>query len=112
MSSSTPSSRDDREILDPHAAEPGQVDPGLDRDDVARLERVGRLGREPRRLVHGEPDPVAEAVAEVLAEAGGRDLVARERVGLDAGHAGPDARARLLLRREADVVGLDEPRRR
>ena len=48
------------------------------------LERVGRLRREPRRLVDREADAVPEAVAEVVAEAGGVDQVARERVGLDA----------------------------
>ena len=51
------------------------------------LERVGRLGREARRLVDGDADAVAEAVAEVVAVAGRLDHVARERVGLDAGHA-------------------------
>ena len=39
--------------------------------------------------MHLEPDAVPEAVAEVLAEAGGLDHVARRLVGIHAGDAGP-----------------------
>ncbi len=55
-----------------------------------------------------QPDAVAEPVAEVPAEAGGLDRLARERVGLDAGQPGLDPGDRSLLRREADVVDLAE----
>ena len=44
--------------------------------------------REPRRLVDLEPDAVAEAVAEVLAVAGGLDHRARDGVDLAAAGAG------------------------
>src|SRR5438270_13457960 len=54
----------DREVLDPDAAEARKVDAGLDRDHVADLEHVARLGRESRRLVDRETDAVTEAVAE------------------------------------------------
>src|SRR5579885_1177808 len=47
----------DREVLDPDAAEPGQVDARLDRDHVAGAKHVLGLGREPRRLVDGEATP-------------------------------------------------------
>ena len=55
-----------------------------------------------------DADAVAEAVAEVVAVAGGRDHVARDRVGLDAGHPGPDPVDRGELRLEADVVDLPQ----
>ena len=47
---------------------------------------------------------MAEPVAEVLAEAGGLDRLAGDRVRLDAGDARLDACDRLQLRVEADVV--------
>src|SRR6478609_8152251 len=47
----------DGEILDPAAADALEVDPGLDRDDLSGLQRVRRLGREPRRLVDRSPTP-------------------------------------------------------
>ena len=80
---------DDRQVLDPHAAEALEVDARLDRDGVPGAQRVARLGREARRLVHGQPDAVTEAVAEVLAEAGVGDRLARELVGLDARSSPP-----------------------
>ena len=49
------------------------VDARLDGDDVAGLQRALAAGREPRRLVHLEPDAVAEPVAELLALAGRLD---------------------------------------
>ena len=54
---------------------------------------------------------MAEAVPEVLAEARRRDHVARDPVGLDARHAGPDPRDGRELRLEADVVGAPQLRR-
>ena len=54
----------------------------------ARQQGVGR-GREPRRLVHLEAEPVTQRVAERVAEASRRDDVAGERVTFAAGHAGP-----------------------
>ena len=70
----------DHEVLDPDADSPGHVDARLDRDRVARGERaLGGLA-EPRRLVHLEPDAVAEPVAEVLLVAGAVDDLARDRV--------------------------------
>ena len=72
VSTSTPSSVTiaRSSIRIPAAA--GEVDARLDRDDVAGDERVRRTPAEPRRLVHVEPDAVAEPVAEVLAEAARR----------------------------------------
>ena len=62
--------------------------------------RFGRR-REPGGLVHLEPEPVAERVAERIAEAPGRDHLAGERVALAAGHArrgGARARGRCAAR--------------
>src|SRR6476659_151519 len=67
---------DDDQVLDPHSQLTGQVDAGLDRHHFARRQHVVGAGRETRRLVHLQPDPVAEAVAEALAEPGGGDRLA------------------------------------
>src|SRR5215216_6968904 len=74
--------RDDDEVLDSSPAATGHVDTGLDGDDVPGLEPRRRRAREPRRLVDVHPDAVPEAVAEVLAVAGGGDQVARDGVHL------------------------------
>src|SRR5436309_4869317 len=55
-------------VLDPDARPALQVDPRLDRDDVAGGQRVGGFRRHPRRLVHLEPEPVAEPMAEGACE--------------------------------------------
>src|SRR5918999_1771290 len=81
--------RDQHHVLDPDAAAPRQVDARPAGEDVARLERVGRLGPRRRRLVHLQPDPVPEPVAEVLAEARRRDHVPRGGVGMAPAHARP-----------------------
>ena len=79
---SAPSVVDDHEILDPDAAEPGMVDAGLDRDDVAGGELVVDSGRSRGSSWTSRPTPVAEPVAELLAEARRLDHVARDRVDL------------------------------
>src|SRR3954464_4720754 len=61
---------DDDQILDPHAASAGQVDPRLNCDDHARLEGCGGRGRQPWILVDLQTDPMAGAVLEVLRVAG------------------------------------------
>ena len=58
----------DDQVLDADAELARQVDPGLDRHRVAGLQRALRGLRQPRRLVHLQPDPVAEAVPEAIAE--------------------------------------------
>ena len=58
------------EVLDAHAGLALEVDPGLDREHRrARQRLVGAAPPEPRQLVRREPDPVAQAVAEVPASA-------------------------------------------
>src|SRR5215208_6618098 len=94
----------DREVLDADASEARDVDPRLDRDDVAGLERVRRLRREARRLVDLQADAVPEPVPELLSVAGLVDDPARDRVGLDSRHPGADLRDARLLRLAADVV--------
>src|SRR3954452_22312151 len=60
---------DDDQVLDADPAAAREVDAGLHARDVGRLERLRRLGREPRQLVHVHADAVAQVVAEVLAQA-------------------------------------------
>src|SRR3954447_2756659 len=97
---------DDDEVLDPHADRAGHIDPRLDRDDVARLQRVLPLLGEPRPLVDLEPDPVSEAVAEVLGVARVVDDRARDRVDLPAGRARPHRGEGGLLRAQHEVVDI------
>src|SRR5229473_1567426 len=47
---------DEHEVLEPAAAEAGPVEAGLDRDHVARDERIAARGAHARLLVHLEPD--------------------------------------------------------
>src|SRR3954465_8532082 len=82
---------DDHRVLDPDPAEALEVDVRLAGGDVAGRERVSGLAREARGLVHLEPDPVAQAVAELLAEARGLDLLSRSSVGVDARDARTDS---------------------
>src|SRR5437764_8842720 len=100
---------DQRQILEPAAAEPGAVETRLERDHVA-LHELARVPAEPRLLVHFEADAMAEAVEEafledlafLLVEAGRvarrvEDL-AREDVHVAPGHAGLAGRERPLER--------------
>ena len=57
---------DDDEVLDPDPALPLEVDPRLDRDDVAGLEHVLGLGPQRRHLVHLQTAAVAEPAADLL----------------------------------------------
>ena len=59
---------------------PGQVDAGLDAERVSGLDRHVVAGDHVRILVRVAADPVTDAVHEVVAEARGRDHVARGRV--------------------------------
>src|SRR5436190_23975636 len=52
-------------VLDPDPETALEVDPRLDRDHVAGLERVAGLCGQARRLVDVEPQTVAEPVAEL-----------------------------------------------
>src|SRR3954447_26843602 len=93
-------------VLDPDAGTPLEIDPRLDRDDVARRQRVGRLRRHPRRLMHLEAETVAETVAECPCERRLVDDAACRSVGVDAGDPGADRVERRLLCREHDRVRL------
>src|SRR3954462_3857912 len=94
----------DGQILDPHTADTRQVHTGLDRDDVSGLERVLRFLRQSRRFVDRDADAVPEPVTEVLAEARSADDVARDLVGIVAGHPRLDLLRGGDLCLEADVV--------
>ena len=88
---------DDRRLV-------GEGHPGLERGLV--------LGGEERALVDVEPDPVAHAVAEVLAEPGVLDRAAAGGVDLARERARPARGASRLGRGEHHVVGVDELRAR
>src|ERR1044072_2276092 len=64
---------DHDQVLDPNAELARQADAGLDRHHLTHPQRVLRARRDVRRLVHLEPDAVAEPVAEALAVPGGLD---------------------------------------
>src|SRR3954447_7756162 len=68
------------QVLDPHTDLAGQINPWLDGDRLAGEKGVLGASRQARRLVHLEPDAVAEAVAEALAVAGLGDQIACDRV--------------------------------
>src|ERR1051326_6288702 len=96
-------------VLQPDAPPPRKIDPRLDRDYRSGRERgLGGPG-EPRGLVHLEPDPVAERVPECVVVSGAGDDVARQGVGLPAGHAGADRLAGDALRQAHDLVDLPLP---
>ena len=89
---------DDHQVLDPHAELAGQVDARLDRHDAARLERLlARDPRQPGSLVDLQPDPVAEAVAELIAAPGRLDHLAGGGVHLPARGPRGDGREAALL---------------
>ena len=91
--------RDD--VLEARAEAVGEVDAGLDREDVARDERLCVAGDDERLLVLVEPDAVAGAVEEVLPVA---------RIGDDRTRGRVDRLARRsdLSRGEAGFVGADD----
>src|SRR3954452_901275 len=84
----------DDKVLDPNPAQALEVDPRLDGHDLALGERVARLAAEARRLMHLETEAVPQPVAELLAEAGLLDHLARAQVGVDSA----DARANCVER--------------
>src|SRR6266699_557009 len=58
----------DEQVLEPAAAEPGPVETGLDREDLAALQLFVADHAEHGQLVHLEPDAVPERVEEALLE--------------------------------------------
>ena len=52
---------DGDEVLDPHTEATGKVDPGLYRDHIPHQQLVVGALREPRRLMNGDPNAMAEA---------------------------------------------------
>src|ERR1043165_5525521 len=59
--------RDEEVIFDPNSADAGQINPGLDRDDIAGLKSVGgELWIRARFFVSFQPHAMAQAVPEVL----------------------------------------------
>src|SRR4051794_24931524 len=95
-------------VLDPDAADPREVDPGLDRHDGASRERVVLLASKARRLVDLEPDPVAQAVQERIAVPGPLDHVAARGVDGGPGDTGLHRVDAGLLRFAHDAMDRSE----
>ena len=102
---------DHDQVLDPDAELPGQVDAGLDRDDVALRELVLGGGREPRPLVDLEAHAVAEPVAEVVAVPGLRDDLPGDGIDLLAARPRAHGLERGRLCALDELVDLAAPRR-
>ncbi len=83
VSSSGRAVADDQGVFDPHPAAAGQVDPGLDGDDHARLQRTGPGRAEQRRLVDLQADAVPQPVHELVAVPRARDHLAGGGVDVD-----------------------------
>ena len=97
------------EVVDRLEAEPegaGNVDPGLDREDVAHLQRRRVAGAQIGRLVDLQPEAVARPVQEALALAGSLDHLAGLAVDLLAGHAGRHGGDGRVVGGEYHGVGL------
>src|SRR5437660_5966306 len=91
-------------VLDAHTTLAREVHAGLDSHDGADRKRI-RVGLgQARRFMYFESQPVAERVAEGIAEATRLDQVARQRVGFAAGHPRPDLLAGARLRRPNQVI--------
>ena len=99
------------EILDANTRIAGEIDPGLDRDNVPRLEHVGRVGPERRPFVDLEADAVAEAVAVRPAELGCLDRNPGSGVRVAPMHLRPDGREACELGFETERVKLRQPLR-
>ena len=110
VSRSQPSSVTSDEVLDPHARSlVRQVDPGLDGDDVPRLEHVRRLRAQRGRLVDLESDAVSHPVTVGPAETGRLDQRARGGVGVAPVDPGSDCGETGELGLEAERVELRQP---
>src|SRR6201995_63315 len=98
--------RHDHQVLDPHPELAGQVDAGLDGDDITAGQHRVRALRHARRLVDLQPHAMPQAVPEVLAVARGGDDLARRRVGLAAARPGADGVQSGQLGLADEVVDL------
>src|SRR3954467_12446498 len=91
-------------VLDPHAADAGEVDPGLDGHDGTRGQRVVLLAAEARRLVDLEAHAVPETMNERLTVARALDDLATHGVDRGAGDARLHRVDPCLLRLADDIV--------
>src|SRR6266508_3205014 len=96
---------DDHVVLDADAPTSLEVDPGLDGDDVARRERVGR---EARRLVDVESQAMTQAVPEGPREGGPVHESTRSGICIDSRDPGAEGVEARLLRGDHDGVRLPE----
>src|SRR6478672_10466066 len=110
-------------ILDAYPAPTRTIYPRLDGHHRPGGQSCSGSTRQPRRLVHFQPDPVTEAVPEQRAKTATLNVVTSERVGIPPEHSDPYGRRRhpvgladdivdpaLLLRRLADDEGAGDVR--
>src|SRR6266545_5101034 len=102
---------DDSEILDPHAAEAGEVDTGLDGHGRSGGDPTRAARPHPGRLVDLQADAVAGRVAEGVAAAGLRDHLAAGPVHLGAADPGAQRGQPRLLGAPHQLVELPLARR-
>src|SRR5438045_4317170 len=100
------SARDDDVVLDADPRAAFEIDPRLDRDDIACGQRVGRLGRHARRLVHLEAQAVAQTVTEGAGEGCPVHDAPCRSIRVDAGDPRPHCIEAGLLGGQHDLVGL------
>src|SRR6266508_86242 len=96
-------------VLDPDPAHTGKVHARLHRHDGAGRERVLAPSAKARPLVDLETHPVAQAVGEVLAEAGGLDHRTGRGIHLGSGGPHPYRVDACLVSRAHQFVDVTEP---
>src|SRR5712691_6438974 len=94
------------DVLDPNAEATFEIDPGLDAEGHAHLERRAVAANEIRRLVSVETDPVTGAMEERLTVSGRGDGRARSGVDLLHGHPRANGLERNLVGPIDDLVDV------
>src|SRR5205807_862556 len=97
-------------ILDPHPTPPFDIHARLDRHHHPRRQRRVAAGREAAAVVDAAAQPVAEPVAELLAEAAVLDHLPRRRVCVLAGHARSDPAPPLPASDTTGCARTSDPR--
>ena len=91
-------------VLDAHAAPIRPIDPRHYRHHRTFGERPVRGLREPGRLMHLQPEAMAQAVSEQIPKTALLNVVSGECVGIPARHAGPNVCRRALIGDANDFI--------
>src|SRR5690348_9137287 len=91
-------------VLDAYPAPTRTINPRLDGDHRSRRQSCCRGTRQPRCLVHLQPDPMTEAVPEQWAKTATLNVVTSERVGIPTRHSDAYGRRRHAVRLTDDIV--------